>query len=178
MNDRYWGKIILFGEYSMIFDSTALLIPLKRFSARWASRGNGNDSFRAYSGKELMRFCDYLKGSGDFDDALDIPALEKDIRDGWYLDSDIPVGYGLGSSGTVVAGVYDRYAKKRIRDPMDLKDLFSRMEDYFHGSSSGIDPLLSFLGRPFRITPGGIEMLDEDFIGDGIRDMTDTSVQG
>ena len=35
MRDRYYSKVILFGEYSMIFDATALMIPLKRFSAQW-----------------------------------------------------------------------------------------------------------------------------------------------
>ena len=25
MKEKYWGKVILFGEYSMIFDSTALV---------------------------------------------------------------------------------------------------------------------------------------------------------
>ena len=38
------------------------------------------------------------------------------------------VGYGLGSSGTVVAAVYDRYAKTPVRDLMRLKDLFLSLQ--------------------------------------------------
>ena len=65
----------------------------------------------------------------------------------------------MGSSGALVAAFYDRYAKKKI-SPNDkltkyklqkLKNIFSEMESYFHGESSGVDPLNCYLGSPILI---------------------------
>ena len=42
------------------------------------------------------------------------------------------------------------------------------MESHFHGSSSGIDPLQCYLGKPFKITPRGVELLSDDFLKKGI----------
>ena len=76
----------------------------------------------------------------------------------------MPSGYGLGSSGTLVAAVYDRYAIQKKDDYLQLKTLFGKMESHFHGSSSGIDPLQCYLGKPFKITPKGVELLSDDFL--------------
>lgn len=153
----------------MIFDSTALVLPLKLFSARWRAGEDAPGDFASYSNQELSRFCAYLQAGEGFSEAMDTDALEADLRMGWYLDSDAPIGYGLGSSGMVVAAVYDRYAKERIQDATGLKDLFSRMEGFFHGSSSGIDPLQCYLGKPFMITSEGVDLLREGFLQGGIR---------
>ena len=169
MKEKYWGKVILFGEYSMIFDSTALVIPMKRFGACWKQDGGGQDEFLRWSSGELTRFCEYLREGESFAGEIDIEAFAHDLRNGWALSSDIPPGYGLGSSGSVVAAVYDRYARSRIRNDLRLKELFSRMEGFFHGSSSGIDPLQCYLGKPFRITPDSLELLADGFPRSGIR---------
>lgn len=157
------------GEYSIIFDSVALVLPLKLFSTKWTDKADEPEEFISFSRQELSRLCRFLREEDSFADVIDRSSLESDLRKGWYLASDIPVGYGLGSSGTVTAAVYDRYAKTRIQDYMLLKNLFSRMESYFHGSSSGIDPLQCYLGKPFRITPEGVELLEEGFRKDSIQ---------
>ena len=168
MKEQYWSKVILFGEYSMIFDSTALLIPLKLFSAKWAYAEEASEPTAVFSRQELSLFCKYLRSVDSLQGVIDTEAFEKDLKDGWWLASNVPIGYGLGSSGTVTAAVYDRYAKCRTSDAMRLKDLFSQMESYFHGSSSGIDPLQCYYGMPFKITPAGIDLLSEDILSNGI----------
>ena len=40
--------------------------------------------------------------------------LKRDIDKGMYFDSSIPQGYGVGSSGALVAAVYDKYANDKI----------------------------------------------------------------
>lgn len=170
MKDRYWSKALLFGEYSMIFDSTALVLPLKSFSARWTTEvRDGRNAFAAFSKQELARFCAFLQEEEGLADIVDTDSLERDLQNGWWLDSDVPIGYGLGSSGMVVAAVYDRYARNRSQDAMALKALFARMEGHFHGSSSGIDPLQCYLGKPFKITPKGLELLDDGLLRSGIQ---------
>jgi mevalonate kinase len=55
-----------------------------------------------------------------------------------YFDSSIPQGYGVGSSGALVAAIYDRYAQDKItvlenltRESYCKKNIFSQM--LFHG---------------------------------------------
>ena len=87
-----------------------------------------------------------------------------------YFDSSIPQGYGVGSSGALVAAIYDKYAHDKItilenltRDKLlKLKETFGLMESFFHGNSSGLDPLNSYLSLPIlinskdNIEPAGI----------------------
>ena len=164
MKDRYYSKVILFGEYSMIFDATALMIPLKRFSAQWQFPQSRNRAASLTSNQSLKRFYQYLSENKELADLFDLQALKKDLNDGLFLASNVPSGYGLGSSGTLVAAVYDRYAMQKTEDYLQLKTLFGKMESHFHGSSSGIDPLQCYLSQPFKITPKGVELLSDGFL--------------
>ena len=168
MRDRYYSKVILFGEYSMIFDATALMIPLKRFSAQWRFASHLLAQGAAASNASLQRFADYLSTENAFNNVFDLQRFNHELYYNLFLDSNVPSGYGLGSSGTLVAAVYDAYAKQKTDDPLQLKALFSKMESYFHGSSSGIDPLQCYLGKPFKITPNGVELLSDDFLNKDI----------
>ena len=165
MNERtYHSKIILFGEYSMIFDATALMIPLRKFKAEWRFSSRLLAQGAVASNASLQRFSDYLSTLDEAKDILDLQQFNHEIQYNLYLDSDVPSGYGLGSSGVLVAAVYDRYAKQKSDDLLQLKTLFGKMESYFHGSSSGIDPLQCYLNRPFHITSEGVTLLSEDFV--------------
>ena len=168
MRERYFSKVILFGEYSMIFDTTALMIPLTKFSAQWRFASHLDASGGAASNASLQRFADYLSTMDMVKDIMDIQRLNHDLCFNLFLDSNVPSGYGLGSSGTLVAAVYDGYAKQKTDDLLQLKTLFGKMESYFHGSSSGIDPLQCYLGKPFKITPEGVQQLSDDFLKNGI----------
>lgn len=164
MRDSYYSKVILFGEYSMIFDSTALMIPLRKFSAQWRVSSRLMAQGASASNASLQRFAKYLSNLEGLGGILDLERFHYDLFHEQYLDSNIPSGYGLGSSGTLVAAVYDRYAMQKTDDLLQLKSLFGRMESFFHGSSSGIDPLQCYLNQPFRITPHGVTLLPEDFM--------------
>ncbi len=164
MKERYYSKVILFGEYSMIFDATALMIPLTKFSAQWRFASHLDANGGAASNASLKRFADYLSTLEDVKDIIDLQRFNHDLRYNLFLDSNVPSGYGLGSSGTLVAAVYDGYAKQKTDDLLQLKTLFGKMESYFHGSSSGIDPLQCYVGKPFKITPNGAQLLSNDFL--------------
>ena len=90
---------------------------------------------------------------------FDIDTLQKDVDSGMYFDSSIPQGYGVGSSGALVAAIYDKYASNKItvlenltrEKLLKLKTIFSEMESFFHGKSSGLDPLNSYLSLPILI---------------------------
>jgi mevalonate kinase len=167
MRERYYSKVILFGEYSMIFDSTALMVPLKQFSAQWRFASHLLAQGAAASNASLQRFSEYLS-TLDIKDLFDLQRFNHELYYNLFLDSNVPSGYGLGSSGTLVAAVYDAYAKQKTDDCLKLKEIFGKMESYFHGSSSGIDPLQCYLGNPFKITPKGVQILSDDFLNKDI----------
>jgi len=158
------SKILLFGEYSIIQESMGLSVPYEIF--------NGQFSFDALEGVSpefveasrlaVTGFADYLQAmqeKGELQADIDIAALRADLEKGIYFLSNIPQGFGIGSSGALVAAVYDRYARNRItieEQPhgariQDLKAQLAQMESHFHGSSSGVDPLICYLNIPLLI---------------------------
>ena len=154
----FYSKILLFGEYGIIKDSKGLSIPYNFYNG--ALKVDKNPSEKAkVSNEGLKRFADYLE---DIDDSLvqfDMVALKHDLEEGMYFDSSIPQGYGVGSSGALVAAIYYNYAKDKItvlenltrEKLLTLKAIFAEMESFFHGKSSGLDPLNSYLSIPILI---------------------------
>ena len=152
----FYSKILLFGEYGIIEDSKGLSIPYNFFNgALKFSKGETKESKK--SNKILLKFHKYLSEIHDLH--LDLSKFEKDLQNGIYFDSSIPQGYGVGSSGAIVAAVYDKYALNKIKISenlnrnklVDLRNIFSKMESFFHGKSSGLDPLNSYLSIPILI---------------------------
>jgi mevalonate kinase len=86
---------------------------------------------------------------------FDLDQFESDLDQGLFFNSNIPQQYGLGSSGALVAALFSRYAVNSVPKeelaPEILKADFSILESYFHGKSSGLDPLISFLNKPILI---------------------------
>ncbi len=73
--------------------------------------------------------------------------------------SNIPCGYGLGSSGTLCAAVYDAFSSVTSHDDLTLlKKQLAQLESFFHGNSSGIDPLVSYLQQPILFTNSEIRI--------------------
>lgn len=154
----FYSKILLFGEYGIIKDSKGLAIPYNFYNG--ALKIEKNPSEQAIkSNKRLIDFVTYLK---DLDINLvtfDIAQMEKDLAAGMYFDSSIPQGYGVGSSGALVAAFYDKYALDKVtvlenltrEKLLKLKKIFGEMESFFHGKSSGLDPLNSYLSLPILI---------------------------
>jgi mevalonate kinase len=157
----FYSKILLFGEYGIIKDSKGLSIPYNFFKGALKWDNNPSEMARK-SNQSLKGFADYLKNLEKQEDGLvafDLEAMDSDIANGMYFDSSIPQGYGIGSSGALVAAIYDRYAKDKItvlenltrEKLLTLKQIFGKMESFFHGKSSGLDPLNSYLSLPILI---------------------------
>ena len=154
----FYSKILLFGEYGIIKDSKGLSIPYNFFKG--ALKKDENPSEEAIkSNKNLIKFVHFLETIDSHIVLFDKEKLKKDIAEGMYFDSSIPQGYGVGSSGAIVAAFYDKYAQNKItvlenltrEKLLKLKTIFSEMESFFHGKSSGLDPLNSYLSLPILI---------------------------
>jgi mevalonate kinase len=186
----FYAKILLFGEYGIIKDSKGLTIPYNSYQG--ALKKSENLSYEAKeSNTNLAKFYDYL---ADLDNTallnFRLNEFRDDIKNGMYFDSSIPQGYGVGSSGALVASVYDKYAIDKItvlenltrEKLLKLKEIFSLMESFFHGKSSGLDPLNSYLSIPILINSkdnleptgipsqkegkGAVFLLDSEMIGE------------
>ncbi|WP_411028939.1 mevalonate kinase [Spongiimicrobium sp. 3-5] len=157
----FYSKILLFGEYGIIKDSKGLSIPYNFFKGALKTDENPSEEARK-SNLSLGAFAAYLDRVQHEEPELvtfDLEGLKKDIASGMYFDSSIPQGYGIGSSGALVAAIYDKYAKDKItvlenltrEKLLILKTIFGKMESFFHGKSSGLDPLNSYLSLPILI---------------------------
>jgi mevalonate kinase len=157
----FYSKILLFGEYGIIKDSKGLSIPYNFYNG--ALKVEDNPSAEAIkSNQSLERFSIHLEKIQVEQPTLvqfDLETLKQDISNGMFFDSSIPQGYGVGSSGALVAAIYDKYAVGKItvlenltrEKLLQLKTIFGQMESFFHGKSSGLDPLNSYLSIPILI---------------------------
>ena len=107
----FYSKILLFGEYGIIEDSKGLSIPYNFFNGALKIPDSVSEK-SSQSNLILADFCLYLKGLKEID--LDLSLFETHINKGLYFDSSIPKGYGIGSSGALVAAIYDRYSNNKI----------------------------------------------------------------
>jgi len=186
-NEIYYSKVMLFGEYSIILGSMGLTIPYSHFNGELRFINNDsytNLSFAKQSNTQIKELFDYilnLKKDKQLICELDTARLQDDLNKGLFFESSIPEGYGLGSSGALVASLYAEYAKDRIEasagigdsDLVILKKIFAQLESFYHGTSSGIDPLICYLKHPIvlenaqHISSVGIpkkDILNEDAI--------------
>lgn len=154
----FYSKILLFGEYGIIKDSKGLSIPYNFYNGALKVDDNASED-ALKSNESLKQFAAYLKDISPELVVFDIERLTADVNAGMYFDSSIPQGYGVGSSGALVAAIYDKYAQNKItvlenltrEKLLVLKSIFSEMESFFHGKSSGLDPLNSYLSIPILI---------------------------
>lgn len=131
------AKVILFGEYSLLLGSEVLGIPLRTQRAWWSET----------PGPESVIKNEF------FDHLFKLEILDNDkiqmIRDGEiYYRSTIRRGYGIGSSGALSAAIYS-FCKKENNEltAESLQSTLATIEKFFHGTSSGFDPLISILNR-------------------------------
>jgi len=175
------AKIMLFGEYSILLGSPAFSIPFDYFSATLRIPVSGEEHLTSRykeSSKMLREFYNKsLSQNGVFSGILDLKKLKDELDAGLYLDSTIPSKYGSGSSGALCAAVYDRYAYEPlcqkdsfgIADMVKLRKIFISMESFFHGKSSGLDPLVIYLRHPLIINEDGLislAVIPGDFMKD------------
>ena len=162
---EFHAKIMLFGEYGVICNSMGLTIPYQEFKGRLNFKENVPEKIHEFainSNKSIRNFFSYLKKLHDKKQlkfTLNTELFEEEIKEGLFFESSIPQGFGIGSSGALVAALYDRYALDRINNRKNinplrikkLKDVLAQMESYFHGKSSGLDPLNCYMKQPLLI---------------------------
>lgn len=147
-----------------MYDSMALTMPFEKFSGHFAFTNKANDSSQAnLSNKGLRELCAHmLDQHADESFKLNVNKFKAELEKGLFFESNIPQGFGLGSSGALVAAVFLRYLEKAgdFKDGVKhltkekictLKRCLGGLEGYFHGTSSGIDPLSILINQPLLL---------------------------
>ena len=161
---QYSAKILLFGEHVVLRGGRGLAVPYPAKSLSWARSRTADE-----------RLIDYARWLAEnAAEHVDAERMLREVSGGWQLPGDIPTGYGLGSSGAVVAAVYDRFgARSRVHASLrrsraevpqrkqvgehgaeELRAVLAHLEGYFHGSSSGTDPYVIYHDRPVFLGGG------------------------
>lgn len=152
-------------------------MPINSFFGTWKYSSNAAEIEKLQQSLPLLERYLAKQGLNTF---IDTNAFAKDLASGLYFDSTIPTGYGMGSSGALCAAILDTYAfEKEKFSLLALKKLLGEMESFFHGSSSGIDPLVCYLDYPILIDKEiqKVDFLPENKKGKGAIFLLDTLVK-
>lgn len=138
------AKVLLLGEYTILNGSRALAFPFFDLQGRWSFSQNESEACQ----NSRRSLGDFIEKSGARN--LDLVRMRAEFQEGLWFDSQIPQGFGLGSSGALIAAMFERYGKP-TQTIDDDKNSLGALESFFHGSSSGLDPLVSHVQKPLLI---------------------------
>lgn len=161
----YPSKIMLAGEYGAVVGGSAITVPFRKFGARIRSV-HDIPSHKEKAARQSLLYLGYLYDyiqrmeAADFHAPPDLDFFNENLQNYW-LDMNIPLGYGLGSSGAVSAAIYDLFFPGAdILSLQQQKEDLAAIESYFHGRSSGVDALTCHAGTALRFhSTGSIEKL-------------------
>ena len=127
----------------------------------------------------LPTFKQYLEEQG-LNQWIDTAAFATKLTQGLYFDANIPTGYGVGSSGALCAAILGEFGiNQEMLSLLTLKKIFAQMESFFHGASSGTDPLVSYLNYPILLgeTIQKVDLIEKQARGNTTLFLLDTRVK-
>ena len=153
----FHSKILLFGEHIINKGAMGLATPAEHYNGvfRYGDLKNRNVK---ESNQALNLLANHIIYHEQLSTQYDTNQLLEDIDNGLYFDSNIPQGYGLGSSGALVAAIYYQYRKFRKKNYAisEVKNELASLESYFHGKSSGIDAIVCYMNKTVLVSNGEV----------------------
>lgn len=140
------SKVLLLGEHVVNLGAEALAIPYDSFYCK-LSYDALNEDFVEESPDILRALASYIEKDGELNKHYHLELFQEELAKDLGFHMNIPIGYGLGSSGALVAAVFERYGKRKYKKEDTLKKILGQTESFFHGKSSGLDPLVSYLHK-------------------------------
>jgi mevalonate kinase len=159
---KTFGKWILVGEHAVLRGVPALVFPTTAFGMNFSWQPSATPlkvNFQGSRGEELN-----LIFWGLIEHALQKTGRARAQLTGELtIESELPLGAGLGASGALCVGVgrlfahwgfvgHDDIWSKRS-DP--IYEFSRELENLFHGQSSGVDIAVALEGRGLRFMRGG-----------------------
>lgn len=133
-----YGKWILAGEHAVVRGHEALVFPIKEKRLVFT-----------YEADVVSLSADYTGSHGAEMHLLFWSVLEQGIQilggsvnqlqGHFHLDSNIPVGVGLGASAALCVAMSRWYASQNMIDKSQCHEFAKQLEHLFHGISSGLD---------------------------------------
>lgn len=148
-----FGKWILAGEHAVLRGVPALVFPWGggRFALSFDEKIDElSMEFGGSRGEELK-----LVAWGVVEQALkrlNVPL--KNLHGRILIESEIPIGAGLGASAALCVAVGRWCINQGYLDSGDLYEFSRHLEDLFHGESSGVDISVAISGQPIRFVRG------------------------
>jgi len=155
----FYSKLLLFGEHIINKGAKGLAIPSDHFTAYFDYIREEWNETAITSNRSIHALAEYIIYDDELAKLYDTNRLLDDLEKGLYFHSDIPQGYGMGSSGALVAAICQSYRLKAIKkdDLTAIKHELAKLESHFHGRSSGLDPLVCFLYKSVLIDKGEVK---------------------
>ncbi len=148
---RFPSKILLAGEFSVLAGSEAFIMPYPNFNGYLDFFHNNVSEYERRSHTHLQTFSGFCQRNSDVIHSwFNIESYLKDVEAGVYFRSNIPENYGMGSSGALVAAIYNAYGEQ-VDDLNQLRSRLAILESFFHGKSSGTDALCSLTNSSLHI---------------------------
>lgn len=153
----FHSKLLLFGEHIINKGARGLAIPLEGYDGI-LKFGALRDKHVKESNESLEQLANYIIHHEQIAEQYDTNQILEDVEKGLYFDSNIPQGYGLGSSGALVAAVYHQYNKhkKKSKPTSTVKHELALLESHYHGKSSGLDAIVCYLNKAVIVDNGEV----------------------
>ena len=156
------GKIILFGEHSVVYGRPAIAIPVTQVSARctiepgvvgMGVRVVAQDLGIAFALTETPLENPLAAAIQKTINHLNLPA-EPDIT--LTLTSSIPIARGLGSGAAISTAIVRALGQyfDQIFEPQQVSEIVFEIEKLHHGTPSGIDNTVVAFGQPIFFVKG------------------------
>jgi mevalonate kinase len=146
-----FGKFIVAGEHSVLRGAPALVFPLKSKSLKISFQSDPQSSFQTKFGGTCgadlqLLFCGVLHRS---EELLGFAIRDqKKARGVLTIESDLPIGAGLGASAALCVAVARFLVYLDLLNDQDVAQFARNLENLFHGESSGVDVAVAVSGTP------------------------------
>jgi len=150
---KTYGKWILAGEHAVLRGCPAIAFPLTNRALQLDFRPTDEPLSVAFTGPHgaELRLLFY----GVIENALSRLHVAEPLKGHFRLESSLPVGAGLGASAAL-CGAVGRWCEGQgwINAP-EVYEFSRKLEDLFHGESSGVDLAVSLSAEGIRFIRGG-----------------------
>ncbi len=150
---RTYGKWILAGEHAVLRGCPALAFPLiTRYLELdyQPEKTNLEVDFRGEHGAELK-----LLFYGVIENAMSRLKVQEPLHGRFELTNLLPVGGGLGASAALCGAVARWCEAQGWIASLEVYEFACRLEDLFHGESSGVDLAVSLSAQGLRFVRNG-----------------------